>query len=247
MKVAVITPYYKEPREELERCMRSVAAQSHPCTHYMVADGFPQDIRADWPNVKHITLPNPHRDFGNTPRGVGAICAMNSGFDAVAFLDVDNWFAQDHIATLVEACNRTGAHVALSGRQIVFPDGELLNQVDPEDAERCHADTSTFFVTSKAAFLLPYWSMMDQSQAALCDRIMFALLKKFSIPSVWTGKATLFYETNYSIHFRMAGRPVPPVVHDVDVAKILTHQSVERSRARTGMDLTARLVNSNPT
>lgn len=242
MKVAVVTPYYKESRGVLERCIRSVAAQSYPCTHYLVADGFPQDLLTDWPNIRHVSLPDSHRDCGNTPRAIGAICALNSGFEAMAFLDADNWYAEDHIASLVDACRRSGAHVALSDRRIVFHDGQLLDKTDPEDAQRSHADTSTFFITDKAAFLLPYWAMMDQSQAALCDRIMFALLTKFSVPHVWTGKATMYYETNYTAHFVMAGRPVPARVHDIDIADILKRQSVDRSIARTRMDLTARLA-----
>ena len=36
MKVAIITPYYKEPREMIERCIRSVAAQDVPVTHLLV-------------------------------------------------------------------------------------------------------------------------------------------------------------------------------------------------------------------
>ena len=31
MRVAVVTPYYKEPREWIERCIASVAAQTHAC------------------------------------------------------------------------------------------------------------------------------------------------------------------------------------------------------------------------
>jgi hypothetical protein len=43
MRVAVITPYFKEPLEQLRRCHESVANQTHGETvHFMVADGHPQ-------------------------------------------------------------------------------------------------------------------------------------------------------------------------------------------------------------
>ncbi|MCW9040229.1 MAG: tetratricopeptide repeat protein, partial [Rhodospirillales bacterium] len=42
VKVAVITPYYGEDLEILKRCHDSVATQTHPCTHFMVADGRPK-------------------------------------------------------------------------------------------------------------------------------------------------------------------------------------------------------------
>ena len=42
MRVAVVTPYWKEPIDVLERCWRSVRTQTHcDIVHYMVADGHP--------------------------------------------------------------------------------------------------------------------------------------------------------------------------------------------------------------
>lgn len=234
MKVAVITPYYKEPEKKLARCMRSVAAQDYPVTHYMVADGYasPAVMEAE---VKHIILPQAHGDNGNTPRGIGAISALNSGFDGFAFLDADNWFEPNHISSLVEIVQRTGAHVAFSGRQVVLPDGTPVPGKDPEDASGGHVDTSAYFITSKAAFLLPMWAMMDQPTSSCCDRVMFAAIKHLKVPYAMTGRDTMIFESNYGIHYRMAGRPVPAKVNDIDLPSVLARQSRERMLARMRM------------
>lgn len=92
LRVAVVTPYFKESPATLQRCLTSVRAQTYPqVVHYMVADGFPQNaLLTQWPGVRHIQLPNGHANFGCTPRGVGAQCALADGFDVVCFLDADN-------------------------------------------------------------------------------------------------------------------------------------------------------------
>jgi glycosyltransferase involved in cell wall biosynthesis len=95
MKIAVITPYYKESIEFLRQCHKSVINQDistdHCLTHFFIADGFPNEEVMKW-NIKHITLPQAHSDNGNTPRGIGSILADVEGYDFIAYLDADNWF-----------------------------------------------------------------------------------------------------------------------------------------------------------
>jgi hypothetical protein len=109
MRVAVVTPYFREPLDWLRQCHASVRAQTHACTHVMVADGHPQSEVAGWPGLRHIALPTSHGDYGDTPRAIGSIEAIGAGFDAIAYLDADNAYAPDHIESLVELQRRTGA------------------------------------------------------------------------------------------------------------------------------------------
>ncbi|WP_369664130.1 hypothetical protein [Variovorax sp. V116] len=103
--MAVVTPYHREPAAVLRRCMQSVRAQSHPqVVHYMVADGLPQaGLLAEWPQVRHIVLPQVNANFGCTPRGIGALCALADGADVACFLDADNLFLPGHVASVVQA------------------------------------------------------------------------------------------------------------------------------------------------
>ena len=89
-KVAVITPYYKIEPDKLERCIKSVAQQTLKCDHIIVADGIPQTLPTGY-NIMHIVLPANVGNSGSTPRGLGAQYAFAQGYDAVAFLDADNF------------------------------------------------------------------------------------------------------------------------------------------------------------
>ena len=109
-KIAVITPYYKEPLDVLEECHASVRSQGDHVTHFMIADGHAKPEIDDW-QACHIKLPLSHGDFGNTPRGVGSTLAQSEGYDFITYLDADNWYHDGHIASLLDHIRETKAHV----------------------------------------------------------------------------------------------------------------------------------------
>ena len=108
-RVAVITPYYKEPLAQLRQCHESVRAQSVPCLHVLVADGHRRRRINHW-QAEHVRLPRSHGDIGSTPRLIGSYHAIGLGVDAVAFLDADNWYGPDHIANLLAEMDQHQAH-----------------------------------------------------------------------------------------------------------------------------------------
>ena len=138
MKVAVITPYYQEPRAWLERCLASVRAQTHDCEHIVVADGYPQDWIDGLPGVRHLKLDRPHGDYGNTPRALGALMAAQEGADAVCFLDGDNWLGEDHVRTCVELAEREQVDVVTTRRHMVREDGSIIPLRIDEDCDGSH-------------------------------------------------------------------------------------------------------------
>ena len=84
VKVAAVTPYYRESRAQIERCLASVQLQSVKTDHFLVSDGFAQDWLDDM-NVRHLRLGVGHADYGNTPRGLGALLAASEQYDAIFF------------------------------------------------------------------------------------------------------------------------------------------------------------------
>lgn len=236
MKVAVITPYYKEPLEMLLRCHESVLQQTYPCVHFMVADGHPKEEVASW-SVQHSALAVSHADAGNTPRSFGGMSAFNQGFDAVAYLDADNWYASEHIESLVEVCQNQKVAVAFADRQLILPTGELCHFDDKDVLERKHVDTSCFFITAAAASLAPLWGMIEPNISAACDRVLFHVIKQRAISYGWSKKKTLYFETRYAPHFKRMGQPPPPDEHWFDWAAIRASYSPERSFARLGFHL----------
>ena len=212
---AVITPYFRESQQELERCHQSVVQQDVPCAHFLVADGFAKEVLSEW-NVQHLILPSSHRDYGNTPRAIGAISAINHGHNPILFLDADNWFAPQHVSSIIDTKKlKPNADIVVSMRQLTLPDGTSV-EPDIEDYKRTHVDTSCMAFFESAFFLLPLWGTMTKPLSVIGDRIMYRAMKMASASIAWTGKRTLFYTTNYAHHWRRAGKQPPLNTYKLD-------------------------------
>jgi cellulose synthase/poly-beta-1,6-N-acetylglucosamine synthase-like glycosyltransferase len=122
-KFAIITPYYNESPAFLRRCIESVARQTVPVEHLLIADGLPQSW-LDTEPVRHIKLDKSHGDYGNTPRGVGSLLAISEGFDGFGFLDADNWLEPMH-AELCAQCG-TGVDYVIAQRHFRRPDETIM-------------------------------------------------------------------------------------------------------------------------
>lgn len=208
-KIAVITPYYKEPTEILWQCHQSVMSQGLPITHFMVADGHPNPNVASW-NVQHVVLPTSHNDNGNTPRGIGALLAQSSGFEFVAYLDADNWYEETHLQSLLDLHNSHGVEVCCSFRNYYDLEGNLMAGVREQDEDACtHVDTSCFLI-HKSAFRSAYvWTSMPKELAPICDRIFYYGLKHARYKIGHSRRRTVAFRSQYAFHYQLAGRPIP--------------------------------------
>lgn len=207
-KIAVITPYYKEPVEFLRQCHDSVLSQTVPATHFMIADGHPCAEIDNW-DVAHIPLNTGHADYGNTPRGVGGFLARNQGFDFVAYLDADNWFQPEHLASLLQLHQSTGADVSCSYRTFHRLDGSLLPVTEPMEDKRLHVDTNCMFFSKKAFEVLDVWLKMPKEVASLGDRVVYAAIRHKRLSIAFTNQRTIAYRTLYAYHYQLAKEPVP--------------------------------------
>ncbi|MBT6089062.1 MAG: glycosyltransferase [Rhodospirillaceae bacterium] len=238
MKIAVITPYHVEPLDMLKRAHDSVAAQTHDCTHYMVADGHARAEIDGW-NVRHIPLPVEHGNNGNTPRAIGSMDAIGDGFDAIAYLDADNWFEPDHIATLVTLHSETGADLVSSGRVIHAIDGTvLLPDGETGDGER-HADTSAIMVAASGFSVVPIWALMPDEMGPNCDRVFFQAAMRIGLKHEHSEGETLHFTSRYGPHYRATGLPVPPDANGMTGIKT-SKDFIRRMRALDCKDLMSR-------
>ena len=235
MKIAVVTPYYNESLDTIERCHRSVRAQTVTCQHWLIADGYSRPEIKSW-SATTVDLPHEHGDNGNTPRGIGAIMALNSGYDAIAFLDADNWYREDHIATVVDLIRKSGAAVIFSDRQIVLATGAECALEDDDVVARTAVDTSCYTLTSRAASLIPVWAMTPKLLSPLCDRVMFAAVSRSQLPTAWTLEKTVFYESRWPSHYKALGLPPPPDAHHTPWDAIEENYSVGDLSDRLGYD-----------
>ena len=220
-RYAIITPYYKENRATLERCLNSVARQSVHVDHIVVADGFPQHWIDD-NLVRHIKLDTAHNNFGNTPRGLAALMAVSEGYEGIGFLDADNWLAEDH----VEKCLATAAkqhdecEFVIARRLMTSSGTQLPDNYDESPADL--VDTSCFFFLRGSYHVLHHWVLTPKPLSPIRNRTFYAAAKNYQLRSALVEEPTVFYECLRVSVYEAAGLPVPPNAKpDVEIAPIL--------------------------
>lgn len=225
-RIFVVTPYHKEPLEWLRRCHESVIGQQveAPVIHVMVADGHPRPEVDAW-NVTHIRLPREHGDNGNTPRAVGSVVAQTNGAEFIAFLDADNWYYPDHLASMLEGQQQTGASVVCAWRDFYDPAGQKLAMTEVDEDNLTHVDTSCLMLHRAVFDLNGMWSAMPKTLSPICDRIFFLGARHRKYMSCFTRRRSVAFTTLYEAHYASLGLTVPvngkSVPHD-DIMAYLT-------------------------
>jgi hypothetical protein len=206
----VITPYYKEDRSLLERCLASVRAQSVPCEHMLVADGHPQEW-IDGAGVRHLRLDRAHADFGNTPRGVAAVLAAAEDYTAISFLDADNWLEPDHVAVCLQAAQQAPNGVCdfvVTRSTLRRPDESVIDVRQQPVSE--HVDTSCFFFLRGSFHVLASWALMPRQLSPIGDRIFWQALRTKGLSGVIVERATVNYHCIWESIYRAIGENPPP-------------------------------------
>ena len=215
MKIAVVTAYHKEPETMVRRCVESVAAQTVPVTHFMVADGFPQHFLDNLP-VRHVRLGIAHGDAGDTPRAVGSMLAMREDFEAIAYLDVDNYYLADHIELMCDAQASAGSELVVASRFFLRPDNSVLPYRDrrPED----HVDTNCMFITRSAFDIAALWGAIPRPLSIIGDRIIWAAIKARGHSWVHVDEPTVAYSMLWAWAYRSCGEDPPLGAKEGDAA-----------------------------
>lgn len=238
MKIAVITPYFRENPEVLLKNIKSIQSQTVRCDHIMIAEGYAQSWISNEKNVRHIILDKPHSDFGNTPRAIGGMLAISEGYDAIAMLDADNWYDTTHIETCIETAKSSNLGIdnldyVIGKRRFVSPDGEDLSI----DEEPNHIDTNCFFYLKGSFFLIPQWGLYPNKMSHMGDRLFYNVLKKHNLTYAVNDFITVNYTTIYKIHYQITNKPMPADAKDgVDLDAISFWINSLSSRERSILD-----------
>ena len=209
MKIAIITPYFKESLDILEQCYNSVLAQEVNTDHYFIADGFPRSEINSW-KVKHIILEKSHDDNGNTPRGIGSSKARELNYDFISYLDADNWFHKGHLKSLINLYNNTKANICCSKRTFHHMNGKDLNISEMPEDKFEHVDTSCFLIHNSAFEITKIYEKMPKILSPICDRIFYKSIvihKKYSI--AFSNLRTVAFRSQYLSHYKTANRHPP--------------------------------------
>lgn len=204
-KIAVITPYYKEPVEIFWKAHQSVKNQGLDIIHIMVSDGHPNSEVDKW-DVQHAILPKSHNDNGNTPRGIGSILACAQNCSYIGYLDADNWFLNDHISSLHTLQRLTNTPVSASLRHFFAVDGSpLRGVVESDEDNHSHIDTSCYLIHQSGFGSLSMWTQMPRQLSPICDRVFYAGLKHRGLKISFSDKRTVAFRSQYEVHYRAAG------------------------------------------
>ncbi|MBT8605979.1 glycosyltransferase family 2 protein [Polynucleobacter paneuropaeus] len=240
MKIAVITPYFKEPIEFLRQCHESVKTQGVSADHFFIADGFPNEELISW-GVKHATLPQAHADNGNTPRGIGSILADIEGYDFISYLDADNWFHPGHLESLLNLWNKTKANICSSLRTYHTLDGIKLDIREVADFSLEHIDTSCYLIHRSAFEVLDTWNKMPYQLSPICDRIFLAALRNKRFKFASTKNQTVAFRSQYKQHY-LAAKITPPAQAKDNIEK----ESLAWMSTKEGMRETAKKLGFIP-
>jgi hypothetical protein len=209
MKIAIITPYFKESLDILEQCYNSVLAQGVNADHYFIADGFPRNEINSW-KIKHIILEKSHDDNGNTPRGIGSKTARELNYDFISYLDADNWFHKDHLKSLINLYNDTKANICCAKRTFHHINGDDLSISEMPEDKFEHVDTSCFLIHNTAFEVTKIWEKIPKILSPICDRIFYKSIiihKKYSI--AFSNLRTVAFRSQYISHYKTANQKPP--------------------------------------
>lgn len=208
-RYAIVTPYFRETRDKLERCFGSVRRQTVAVDHIVVADGFAQQW-IDGEPVRHLRLDISHDDFGGTPRGLGALLAASEGYRGIGFLDADNWIADDHVERCVEAASEVGpdCDYVIAKRFLTRLDGTTIDVKNLHPSE--DVDTNCLFFLEGSYHSLHHWVTIPRQLSAINDRVVVSALKNYGLRPARVKNPTVFYECLWSAIYQSVGELPPP-------------------------------------
>lgn len=221
MRLAIVTAFHEATPPHLQQCIDSIANQSYrDYSHILVGDGIsslPSNLTFD-SRVLFVSLPVNINDYGDSPRSIGATYAYSMGYDAVMFLDSDNWVDVDHLETVVKCQEKFGSSVVTCNRKIFSMSGEYLGNCPESDGVN-FSDTNCILFTSAASEIATSGWSMPREHHCIGDRIIWNRVLKSGMSIGRTNAPTVNYRTNLSLHYDMFNIPHPVNVNLGDIFK----------------------------
>ena len=204
MKVAVVTPYYRESKRIIKRCIDSVAKQTHDdVIHVLVSDGYPQDWINDF-TLHHLVIPNVG-NFGDTPRAIGAAYAAGLDVDAIVFLDADCWMPHDHVTNML-MCMAGEPNIVTCPRNI-WLNGEEMGICS--ESNGIHFNDTNCYMIAKPYFpVCGAWAFKNQKDCIVGDRVFWNAVQR-SGAKLFRCRSAVNFESDYAHHYQMFGKTPP--------------------------------------
>ncbi len=215
MRIAVVTPYFRESAEVLRRCLSSVQSHGIPVDHVLVADGHPQDWVEAEPGVSHIVLRTGAADFGDTPRSVGFVVAMRREYDIIQFLDADNFLMAGHFdAVLGHFRGKPETDypdLVVARRELLRPDGSAIGRSLKSEVELKQIDTSCYVFYRTAFHVGLKWCFIPKQLGFMDDAVFYAMMVRSGLARIAVNETrTVGYTCWWDGIYREAGEEPPP-------------------------------------
>lgn len=164
LRISVITVCYNSA-STIQRCLESVAAQTHPAIEHIVIDGASRDGTAD------IVRRAPHVALCVSEPDRGIYDAMNKGLeratgDVVAFLNADDRYAH------ADVLSHVAAQMTASADDLLFGDVAFFRPDAPDRLVRRYR--SGHFTPERIG-----WGWMPAHPAMFVRRSMFNMVGPF--------------------------------------------------------------------
>jgi len=150
-----------------------------------------------------------HRIGGTPPRATASRFAVENRFDAIAYLDADNWYYPRHIESLVHAERISGSPLGASKRIIHRLDGTPLCKC-LNSGTRSFCDSSCIYVSRKAFELLALWAEIPAYAHAIGDRVFWHYALRRGFTPFLTNDYTVAYRAKHHSFYLRCGEQAPP-------------------------------------
>jgi len=218
----IVTPYYKESDHLLGRCIQSVRSQTIRCDHLFIADGFPSAF-IDEQDVRHIKLDRNHRDYGNTPRGIGCLIGVAEEYDGICLLDADNWLEPSHLEACLKAASSLPGGIdscdyVVAKRYFRRPDETIMPILDETE----HVDTNCFFFLPGSYSVLPVWASMPSFLSPITDRIFNQSIRSKAYKIAYVDNPTVNYHCLWEALYKFSSeKPPSDAKPSIDVQSVI--------------------------
>lgn len=174
--ISVIVPVYKV-ENYLDRCVRSIVAQSYSCLEIiLVDDGSPDRCGAicdAWAR-KDRRIKVIHKENGglSDARNVGMAAATG---ELIGFVDSDDWISPEMYQLLYENMQENGSDIAACGVEMVWDDGSPSRMLTQTGCCVLDAQQAMQAIIEESALKQPVWYKLYKTD--LIRNIPFAVGK----------------------------------------------------------------------
>lgn len=196
----------------------------------MVADGGAPIPLTDFQG-QAISLHHRHDDWGDTPRTIGAASAFAQGYDAVCWLDQDNWLYPKYAETLAAAMQKTRCALATCSRDIYTLSTEKMGLCKETDGQK-FVDANCMMLSRAASSAAMIWATMPKPWHVCSDMYFLAACRRLNLSQAHCAEALMGYRATRTHTYALYGRTPPPEAKDSNaIWQGLTAQEAVRSNA----------------